>query len=119
ETRLGVSQNKTGAVIIQTLWKIEAPFLQLIKRRARAELAQHKNSRHVQRTTERFAQTHRAEIMMIVILRIVIGVLIANGIGRVRQQARSGKQPFVDRLEVNERFQRGSTTARLRGAIDL
>src|ERR1051326_4696745 len=55
EARLGVSQNKTGAIIVKALWKIEAPLLQLIERWARTELAQHKNGRHIQRTTERFA----------------------------------------------------------------
>ena len=119
ETRLGISQNKTGAIIVKALWKIEAPLLQLIERWARTELAQYKNGRHIQRTTERFAQAHRPKTMMTVILWIVIGVFIANCIGRVRQQARSGEQPFIDRVEVNERFQRRSTTARLHCAVNL
>src|SRR5207249_8399303 len=119
ETRLGISQNKTGAIIVKALWKIEAPLLQLIERWARTELAQYKNGRDIQRTTERFAQAHRPKIMMTVILWIVIGVFIANCIGRVRQQARSGEQPFIDRVEVNERFQCRSTTARLHCAVNL
>src|SRR5258707_9446156 len=92
EARLGISQNKTGAIIVKALWKIEAPLLQLIERWARTELAQYKNGRHIQRATERFAQTHRPKIVMTVILWVVIGVLVANCIGRVRQQAGSGEQ---------------------------
>ena len=57
--------------------------------------------------------------MMTVILWIVIGVLIANRIGCVGQHARRGEQPFIDRLEVNERFQCRPTTARLRRSVDL
>ena len=47
QTRLGISQNKTGTVMLEALWKIEAPLLQLIERWTRAELAQHKYCRHV------------------------------------------------------------------------
>src|SRR6266496_766755 len=82
EASRGISQNETGAVIIKALWEIKAPLLQLIERWPRAELAQHKHRRHIQRTTERFTQAHRSKIMMTVILWIVIGVLIANRIWR-------------------------------------
>ena len=57
--------------------------------------------------------------MMIVILRIVIGVFIADCIGRIRQQTRSGELPLIDRVEIDKRFQCRSTTARLRSAVDL
>ena len=56
---------------------------------------------------------------MIEILRIVIRVFIANRIRRVRQQTRRSQQPLIDRVEINERFQRRTTTARLRSAVDL
>ena len=55
EARLGIPQNETRAVIIEALWEIEAQLLQLIECWPRAELAQHKHRRHIQRTSERFA----------------------------------------------------------------
>ena len=56
---------------------------------------------------------------MIVILRVIIGVLTTDRVGRIRQQARCGEQPLIDRLKINERFQCRSTTARLHRAVDL
>ena len=84
QTNLGITQDKTRAVVAQFPGKFEAPLLQLEKSRARAELAQGKNCGNIEGAPERLTQTHRTEITMIVILRVVIRVLIANGLGGVR-----------------------------------
>jgi hypothetical protein len=62
--------------------------LQLEKSLSRAELTQGKYCGNIERAPERLTQTDRTETTMIVILRVVIRVLIANGLGGVRQQAR-------------------------------
>src|SRR5215831_10773312 len=107
KSRFSIPQKESGTVIREPLRKIETPLLQLIKRRARSEPAQREYRRHIQRTRKRFAQTHGPKIMTIVILRIVVGVLVANCIGGVRQKARSSQQPLIDRVEIDERLQCG------------
>src|SRR4029453_3781019 len=89
KTNFGIPQNETSAVVAQFSWKFESPLFQLEKSRARAELAQGKNCGNIERAPERLTQTHRTEITMIVILRVVIRVLVANGIRGVGQKAGS------------------------------
>src|SRR5439155_16802108 len=119
KTNLGIAQDETCAVVAYSSWKFEAPLLQLEKSPARAELAQGKNCGNIERATERLTQTHRTEITMIVILRVVIRVLVANGLGGVRQQARSGQKMSIYCGEIDERFQCRAATAQAHRAVDL
>src|SRR5882762_7167787 len=119
KSRFGISQNKTGAVIRESLRKIEAPFLKLIKFRARPESTQSEHRRHIKRTTKRLPQANRSQIMMVVILWIVMGVFIADCVGCIREQTGRCEEFLIDRVQIDERFQRRSTTSRLRGPIDL
>src|SRR6266852_2495741 len=90
KANLGIAQDETRAVVAQASRKFKAPLFQLEKSRARAELAQGKDCGNIERAAERLTQTHRTEITMIVILRIVVGVLVTNGLGGIRQQACRG-----------------------------
>src|SRR5438128_9752902 len=101
KARFCISQNKTGAVVSEALRKIEAPFFQSIKCRTRSEPTQREHRRHIKRTAKSLPQAHRPKIVMIIILRIVVGILIADCVSRIRQQTRSGEQPLIDRIEVN------------------
>ncbi len=104
QSDLGVTKDESSAVVTQLAGKIEAPFLQFEKSLPCAEPANGENGGHIERTSERFAQPHRSEIMAIVILWIVIRVGVTNGVWRVRQETGRGQDPAIECVQVNERF---------------
>jgi len=117
--RLGIPQNETRAVIIEACGKLKPQLLQLIECWPRAELAQHKHagtfseqpSVHVNAPVQNNDDCNFVDRNRRYSLRIASGVS-GNKLAAV-------EQPFIDRFEINERFQCRSTTLRLRRSVNL
>src|SRR5271166_798927 len=96
----GIAKNESSTVVVEVFRKIETPFSQFIKRRARADAAKRHDCRDIQRTSEGLAHAYRTEIVMAEVLRVVITVFATNRIGGVGQQGRCGEYAAVNRREI-------------------
>src|SRR5271165_556537 len=64
-----IAKNESSTVFVEVFRKIETPFSQFIKRRARANAAKRHDRRDIQRTAEGLAHAYRTEIVMTEVLR--------------------------------------------------